>query len=65
MVLRGGEDEALRFTGGATGVRGGATADGVELMAVARPCSTTISFSFMEDEAAGEFVFTKRCSLGS
>jgi len=63
--LRGGGDEALRITGGATGVRGGATAAGAELVAVARPRSRRISFSLMEDEAAGEFVFTKRCSLGS
>jgi len=63
--LRVAGDEALRVTCGATGIRGDATAAGVELAGVARPCSTRISFSFMDDEAAGEFVFTKRCSLGS
>ena len=64
-MLRGGGDEALRITGEATAVRGDVTAGGVELVAVARPRSRRISFSLMEDEAAGEFVFTKRCSLGS
>jgi hypothetical protein len=61
---------ALRVAGGATGVRGGVTLVGIEVAAAVRPFSTRISLLFAEDEAAAdeaaeEFVFTKRCSRAS
>jgi len=44
-----------------TGARGGVTAVGVDAVPAVRPFSTRISLLFAEDEAAEEFVFTKRC----
>ena len=66
----GGVEAAARVTGGAAGVRGGVTAVDVEAPPAVRPFSTRISLVIMvdetaEEEAGGEFVFTKRCSRGS
>lgn len=61
----GGDEVALRVAGGVTGARGGVTAVGVDAVPAVRPFSTRISLLFAEDEAAEEFVFTKRCSRGS
>jgi hypothetical protein len=68
--LRAGGDELALRVAGATGVRGGVTAVDVEAGVEVRPFSTRISLLFAvdeaaEDEAAEEFVFTKRCSRGS
>lgn len=63
--MRWGGDEALLVAGGATGTRDGVTTIRVEVAPEVRPSSTPVSFPFMEDEATGEFVFTKRCSRGS
>jgi len=66
----GGVEVALRVVGGVTEVRGGVTLVGIEVAVAVRPFSTRISLLFAvdeaaEDEAAEEFVFTKRCSRGS
>ena len=62
----GGDEVALRVAGGATGVRGGVTpVGGVDVAVPVRPFSTRISLFFAPGDAAEEFVFTKRCSLGS
>ena len=68
--MRAGGEEALRVAGRVTGVRGGATLAGIEVAAAVRPFSARISLLFAvdeaaEEEAAEEFVFTKRCSRAS
>ena len=70
MLRGGGLELALRTGGAVTGVRGGVTAPGVKVEAAVRPFSTRISLLRAVDEAGGEeaadeFVFTKRCSRGS
>jgi len=68
--LRAGGEEALRVAGRVTAVRGGVTLAGIEVAAAVRPFSARISLLFAvdeaaEEEAAEEFVFTKRCSRAS
>jgi hypothetical protein len=63
--LRAGGEEALRAAGGATEARGGAAVVDVDVADAVRPFSTRISLLFAVDEDAEEFVFTKRCSVGS
>lgn len=61
----GGDEVALRVAGGATGVRGGVTEVAVDVAAAVRPFSRRSSLLFAPEDAAEEFVFTKRRSLGS
>lgn len=68
--MRAGGEEALRVAGRVTAVRGAVTLAGIEVAAAVRPFSARISLLFAvdeaaEEEAAEEFVFTKRCSRAS
>jgi len=70
MLRGGGAEFALRTGGAVAGVRGGVPVAGGKVEAAVRPFSARIPLLFMLDEAAeeegaGEFVFTKRCSRGS
>ena len=63
-MREGGVAFALRAAEGADGVRGGITPAVIDAPAAVRPLATRISLPIVED-AAEEFVFTKRCSRGS